>query len=172
LVQVIGPTLVKVGVTKAGEVGHEVTEDDLIRTRDVGNVLDRKAPVISPGMSLREVITVVSGTDKFYYPVVDNANELIGAITLDGIRNTLSAQEQTGWLVALDIMEPIITKVTPDMPLSEALEEANKLAIEYIPVVASQKDNIFAGLLDCRTVRRELSAEVLARRQKADSMAG
>lgn len=172
LVQVIGPPLVKVGVTKAGEVGLDVTEDDLIRTRDVGNVLDRKAPVISPGMSLREVITVVSGTDKFYYPVVDNANELIGAITLDGIRNTLSAQEQTGWLVALDIMEPIITKATPDMQLSEALEEANKLAVEYIPVVVSQQDNRFAGLLDCRAVRRQLSAEVLARRQKADSMAG
>ncbi len=170
LLEIIGPPLVKVGVTKAGEAGLNVTEQDLIQTYRVVNVLDTKTPVISPGTPLREVITVVSGTDKFYYPVVNNAGELIGAITLDGIRNTLSTQEQNGWLVALDIMEPIITKVTPDMQLSEALEEANKLAVEYIPAVVSQQDNRFVGLLDCRAVRRQLSAEVLARRQKADSI--
>jgi Kef-type K+ transport system membrane component KefB len=172
LVQVIGPPLVKVGVTKAGEVGLNVTEQDLIQTYHVADIVDTKVPVIYAGMSLREVITVVSSTDGFYYPVVNNAKELIGAITLTGIKNTFATQELNEWLVALDIMEPVIAKLTPDMQLSEAFEKTNQLIIEYLPVVVSQKDDKFHGLLDCRAVRRQLSAEVFSRQQKADSMAG
>jgi len=67
-------------------------------------------------------------------------------------------------------MEPVIAKMTPDIPLSEALENANQLYTEYVPVVASQQDDRFVGLLDCRAVHRQLSAEVLSRQQKADNI--
>jgi len=114
---------------------------------------------------------VVSNTNNFYYSVVDDDNKLIGAVTLDGIRNTFATQELNDWLVALDIMEPIIGKVTPDMALSDALEKIMKLDVEHIPVVASDDDDKFVGILGSRTVRRSLSAEVLSRQQKADSIA-
>jgi len=133
--------------------------------------MDAKVPVISADMSLSEVIKVVSSTDSFYYSVVDKDRKLIGAVTLDGIRNTFATQELNDWLVALDIMEPIVGKVTPDMALSDALEEIRKLNVEHLPVVASSRDDSFAGVLGDRTVRRSLSAEVLSRQQKADSIA-
>ena len=44
------------------------------------------------------------------------------------------------------------------------------LDIEDLPVVASSKDNRFVGILNCRAVHRALSAEVLSRQQKADSI--
>jgi len=133
--------------------------------------MDAEVPVISAGMSLSEVIKVVSNTNNFYYSVVDDKNKLMGAVTLDGIRNTFATQELNDWLVALDIMEPIIGKVTPDMALSDALEEIRKLNVEHVPVVASGRDDSFAGVLGDRAVRRSLSAEVLSRQQKADSIA-
>jgi CBS domain-containing protein len=101
---------------------------------------------------------------------VDNDNRLIGAVTLDDVRNTFMTQELNDWLVALDIAEPIIGKVTPDMPLSEALERTDKLDVEYMPVAVSSEDDRFAGILDVRSVYRSLSAEVLERQQKADSI--
>ncbi len=171
LMEIIGPILVKVGVKRAGEVGLNITEDDLIRTYSVADVMDAEVPVISAGMSLSEVIKVVSNTNNFYYSVVDDDNKLMGAVTLDGIRNTFATQELNDWLVALDIMEPIIGKVTPDMALSDALEEIRKLNVEHVPVVASSQDDSFAGILGDRAVRRSLSAEVLSRQQKADSIA-
>ncbi len=171
LMEILGPMLVKVGVKKAGEVGLNITEEDLIETYSVGDVMDAKVPVISADMSLSEVIKVVSSTDSFYYSVVDKDRKLIGAVTLDGIRNTFATQELNDWLVALDIMEPIIGKVTPDMALSDALEEIRKLNVEHVPVVASSQDDSFVGVLGNRTVRRSLSAEVLSRQQKADSIA-
>ncbi len=170
VLQFIGPLCLKAGAKRAGEVGMNITEEDLIKTYEVSDVMDTKVPVISAGMSLSEVIKVVSDTDSFYYSVVDDDKKLIGAITLDGIRNTFTTQELNEWLVALDIVEPIIMKVTPDMPLSRALEKARKLDTEHVPVAASDQEDRFAGLLDVRSVHRQLSAEVLERQQKADNI--
>jgi len=170
VVEVFGPMLVKVGIKKAGEVGLNITEEDLIKTYSVADVMDTKVPVISAGMSLNEVVKIVSSTDSFYYSVVDNDKKLIGAVTLDGIRNTFATQELNDWLVALDIMEPIIAKVTPDVGLSEAFEKTGRLDIEHLPVVASSEDDRFVGVLNCRVVRRSVSAEVLSRQQKADNV--
>ncbi len=179
ILQMIGPIGVKIGAGKAGELGLNITEDDLIKTYKVGDVMEKKAPVISPGMSLSEVIRLVGATDSSYYPVVDDNKKLAGAVTLDGVRNIFATQELNDWLVALDIMEPIVAMATPDMALSEAFEQTSRLHLEHLPVVASGgparragEGYIFAGVLDCRAARRSLSAEVLSRQQKADSMAG
>jgi len=170
LLQFIGPLCVKVSVRKAGEAGMNITEDDLIKSYRLSDVMDKDVPTIGAGSSLSEVVKVVSSTDNFYYPVVDNDKKLIGAITLDGIRNTFTTQELNDWLVALDIMEPVIAKVTPAVALSEAFEKTQQLDIEYIPVVASEQDERFVGILDCHAVHRLLSAEVLERQQKADNV--
>ncbi len=170
ILQFIGPLFTKSGVKKAGEVGMNITEEDLIKTHSVGDVMDAKVPVISAGMSLGEVVKVVSNTSSFYYPVVDNDKKLIGAVTLDGIRTTFATQELNDWLVALDIMEPIIAKITPDMALSNAFEKARRLDIEYLPVIISTEDDGFVGVLNCRAVHRSLSAEVLSRQQRADNI--
>ena len=171
VLQLIGPVFIRMGIKKAGEAGMNITEEDLIKTYTIADVMDTKVPVISAGTSLSEVVQTVSSTDSFYYPVVDNDKKLIGAITLGGIRNTFATQELNDWLVALDIMEPIITEGAPDIALSEAFEQARRLDIEYIPVVVSSEDDRFIGLLDCRAIRRQLSAEVLSRQQKADNIA-
>ena len=172
VVEIFGPMFVKLGVKKAGEIGLNITEDDLIETHSVADVMDANVPVISAGTSLREVVQTVSSTDRFYYPVVDSDNKLIGAITLDGIRNTFATQELHDWLVALDIMEPVIATITPDIGLSEAFEKTKRFDVEYVPVVASPEDDRFVAVLNCRAVRRSLSAEVLSRQQKADNIAG
>lgn len=170
IVQVIGPVMVKIGVTKAGEVGMNITEEDLIRTHSVAEVMDRRAPAMSAGKALDEVINLVSSTDSFYYPVISDDGKLVGAVTLHGIRNTFANQELNDWLVALDIMEPVIARVTPQMPLSEAFDRARRHDLEYLPVVTSEEDPTLVGLLDCPAVRRALSAEVLSRQETADNI--
>jgi Kef-type K+ transport system membrane component KefB len=170
VLQLIGPVITKIGIKKAGEAGLNITEDDLIKTFQVGDVMDTKVPVISAGTLLSEVIQVVSTSDDLYFPVTDSENRLLGAVTLRGIRNTFATQELNDWLVALDIMEPIIGKATPDMPLAEAMDKTIQLNIQQLPVVASGENDRIVGILDYHAVRRSLSAEVLSRQQKADSI--
>ncbi|MHC4699309.1 MAG: cation:proton antiporter domain-containing protein [Planctomycetota bacterium] len=96
VLQFIGPLLTKIGVRKAGEVGMNITEEDLIKTHNVGDVMDAEAPVISAGMSLSDVIQFVGNTTSFYYSVVDKDKKLMGCITLDGIRNTFATHYRYG----------------------------------------------------------------------------
>ena len=170
--EILGPMCVKFGVRKASEVGLNITEEDLIESRTVADVISSDSPVIGAGTQLSEVIRIVSDTSSYYYPVVDSDRKLAGGITLDGIRKTFNTQELNDWLVALDIAEPVIASITPQVPLSKALARARKLYLQYLPVVASDTDNTFQGLLDVEAVHRSLSAEVLSRQQKADSMHG
>jgi CBS domain-containing protein len=170
LVQIIGPPCVRIGVKKAGEVGLNVTEEDLIQTYKVTDIMSTKVPIIFAGDSLSRVVSTVSNTNDFYYPVIDNQQNLIGVITLDGIRNSFATQQLNDWLVSLDIMEPIVGKVTEDTPLSDAFEKAKRLDIEYLPVVSSDQENKFSGILNCREAHRQLTTEVLSRQQKADNI--
>ncbi|MHC4620025.1 MAG: CBS domain-containing protein [Planctomycetota bacterium] len=126
--------------------------------------------VMFAGMSLSDPIRIVSSTDSFYHPVVDNDKKLMGAVTLDGIRNTFTTQELNDWLVAPDITEPIIARMTPNAALSEAFQKARRLDIAHLPVATSEEEDRFIGLLNCRAVRRSLSAEVLSRQQKTDNI--
>jgi Kef-type K+ transport system membrane component KefB/predicted transcriptional regulator len=170
VLQFIGPVFVKIGAKKAKEVGLNITEEDLIKTYTVADVMDTNVPVVYSGMSLNELINMVGSTNSSCYPVVDNDNKLIGGITLDGIRNTFSTQELNEWLVALDIAEPVIAKVTPEVTLSDAMDTIRHLDIEYLPVVTSGNGDKHVGMLNLRSVHRRLSAEVLAKQKEADDM--
>lgn len=172
LVQLLGPLFVKFGVTKAGEIGLNIREEDLIRTYSVANVMDAKVPIIPTGTPVRDIIRIISGTEASYYPVVNPKNRLTGAITLHGIRNTFATEELHDWLVAMDILEPVVARITPEMPLSEALERARRYSLDHLPVVLPDREDTLAGVLDCPAVHRMLRAEVLARQQKADSIHG
>ena len=172
ILQIVGPIGVKIGAGKAGELGLNVTEEDLIKMYKVGDVMNAKMPILSAGTSLSEVIKVVSTTENFYYCVIDSDENLIGAITLDGIRNMFATQELNDWLVALDIVEPIAATITADIPLGDGLDKMKKFEVEYLPVVTSQEANKLSGLLTARAVHRQLSAEVLAKQSEADRMYG
>jgi CBS domain-containing protein len=115
------------------------------------------------------VIKVVSSTDKSYYPVVDHEQKLAGMITLDAMRSTFATQELNDWLVALDLMEPGVTTLSPDAPLSEGLEQIKRFEAEQIPVLDSRQGGRLVGVLEGRAVQRRLKAEVLAKQQKAYS---
>ncbi len=165
--EIIGPIGAKIAVTRAGELGVNITEEDLIETYKVRDVVDEKVSVITAGMSLREIIRIVSDTEKFYYPVVDADKKLIGTVTLGGIRKTFATQELNDWLVALDVMEPFIESTTEESPLSEALGKMKRMDIENLSVLGPE--GRLVGVLNQRAVMHLLSAEVLAKQQQAET---
>jgi CBS domain-containing protein len=170
LVQIIGPPFVKFGARKAGEIGMNITEEDLIKTYKVSDVMDKEPVVIPEHTPLSEIIKIFGRTKSFYYPMLDRNNNVTGAMTIDSIRNTFANQELHDWLLALDIAEPVVAKVTPKTLLSEAFETAKHFDIEHLTVVSSSDGNKFVGVLNCREARRQLSAEVLSRQEEADKI--
>jgi Mg/Co/Ni transporter MgtE len=171
LMEVFGPMLVKLGVKKAGEVGMNVTEEDLIKTYAVRDVMNSEPASIPQDLPLHQILEVFSTTDSLYYPVVDSQSRIIGVITVAGIKEMFANQDVAGWLLACDVAEPVLDRTTPRKPLEEAMERMRHYDLENMPVVVGDGSDELVGVLDYRMVNRKISAEVLHRRKRADEMA-
>jgi Kef-type K+ transport system membrane component KefB len=169
VVQLIGPGFVKLGIKRAGEIGMNVTEEDLIAEYKVGDVMDSSVVTISPAKSFSDILVTFSNTDYSCYPVVDDEGRLAGSITLSGIKQTLSHQGQADWLLACDLMEPVTDHTFAYSSLGEALGHMDQYGIDYMPVVEDNEGRKLIGILNRRAVKRRISAELLRREQLCES---
>jgi Kef-type K+ transport system membrane component KefB len=170
IIELLGPILVKIGVKKAGEVGLNITEEDLIKTYKVKDVMDAEPTTIAQDLPLHQILEVFSTSDSVYYPVIDGQSRIIGKITVPGIKDMFANRDVAGWLLACDVDEVVQDRTTPDKPLEEVLEHMRRYDLEHIPVVADSDNDELVGVLDYRKINRKISAEVLHRRKLADGM--
>ena len=168
LMEIIGPMCVKVGVKKAGEVGMNVTEEDLIKSYKVSDVMDSESVSITEDLPLHQILDIFSTTDYVYYPVIDRQSKIAGVITIAGIKEMFANQDVAGWLLACDVSEPVVDKAIAGKELEEVIELMKRYDLEQIPVVVGEKDDKLVGVLDYRRTLRKISAEVLRRREIAD----
>jgi len=171
LMEIFGPMLVKVGVKRAGEVGLNITEEDLIKTYTVADVMDKSPTSIKEDLPLQQILKVFSTSESVYYPVINAQSRITGIITIPDIKEMFANQDVAGWLLACDVAEPVRDKTTPDKPLEEVIEHMRRYHLEHVPVVASKDSDELVGVLDYSRVLRKISAEVLHRRQMADGLA-
>ena len=171
VMEILGPMMVKIGVKKAGEVGLNITEEDLIKTYTVKDVMDAEPTTIAQDLLLQEILDIFSTSDSVYYPVVDRQSRIVGKITVAGIKEMFANREVAGWLLACDVAEAVQDRTTPGKPLEEIIELMRRYDLEHIPVVADADNDKLVGVLDYRRMNRKISAEVLHRRKVADEMA-
>jgi Kef-type K+ transport system membrane component KefB len=169
--ELIAPPLVKYAISKAGEVGLNITEEDLIKTYKVADVMDTEPTSIQQELSLQEILEVFSTSESVYYPVIDNQSQLIGIITIPGIKEMFANREFAGWLLACDVAGPVRDKTTPNKSLEETIERMRHYNLDHISVVAGDNSDELVGVLDYRKTLRKISAEVLHRRKTAEEMA-
>ena len=169
--EILGPMLVKVGVTKAGEVGMNVTEEDLIEMYTVKDVMDSKPTSIAQDLPLHKILEVFGTSESVYYPVIDSQSRIVGIITIADIKEMFANQDVGGWLLACDVAEPVLDKTTPNKPLGEAMERMRRYDLQNMAVVASEDSDKLVGVLDYSKAMRKISTEVLHRRKTVDEMA-
>ncbi|MFH1767677.1 MAG: cation:proton antiporter [Candidatus Omnitrophota bacterium] len=166
ILEIIGPTMVKIGVTKAGEVGLNITEDDLIHKVKVEEVMDKNPPLIYKNTPFGEILNIFSRSTNLFYPVVDNNKRLTGIITVDGIKNIFMETTLSGFLLAADVMEPVIVSAPPESSLSSVKELLHRHNVEYLPIVT--KDTVIAGFIERRVLDKIISTKIIELQSKAD----
>jgi len=166
ILEVIGPPFVKFAVTKAGEVGMNITEDDFIRKLKVEEIMDKNPPLIYKNMPLAQILTIFSESPNLYYPVVDTNKKLLGIITVDNIKNTFMATSLSDLLLAVDVMEPAIASVTSKSSISELKGLLAKYNLEYLPVVT--QENEVAGFIERRMVYKVISTKIMELQRRTD----
>ena len=167
LVEILGPPCVKLAVTKAGEVGLGISEDDLIRSYKVADVMDPNPPVIHIDDRMEKIFDVISSSESYlYYPVVDELGHLQGVVGLEDLKPILGEQAAVREiLVAYDLMKNCSESITPETPLPDAINLMNKTRLGFLPVVEVGKLSSLVGFLDRHVLDERISREMLRRKQ-------
>jgi len=158
--EILGPFAVRRGVLKAGEAWRNVTEEDLLRSLRVADVMDSEPHSFDEHAPLPEVLRSFARHDGDAFPVVGDDGELMGMVALREIRESLATEALGQWLLATDLMGPVRLDVDPRMPLFEALEKMRKEGVTTAPVVSRARDEHLAGIVSLKGARRAVMAEL------------
>ncbi|MDD5281872.1 MAG: cation:proton antiporter [Candidatus Omnitrophica bacterium] len=169
VVQLLGPPCVKYAVTKAQEVGLNITEEDVLRKTNVSHIIDKNPPYVYENMPLKDILNIFSQSNYHTYPVVDKEKKLKGVITIESIRRSFAHSEMGNLVIAHDIMESVITrKISPASSLLEAEEIINKYNVDYLPIV--NIDSVLLGFMEKEAIDKFVSSRLIEAEEKVASM--
>lgn len=162
-VQLIGPAFAKLAISKAGEIGRNVTEEDVMSELKVCDVVDSSIVPLLEGTPLETVVEHFAAQDTFVYPVVSSTGTIIGVLTFDNLKELLNERDTWNWLLVGDVMQPLRHQLFSTQNLGDALKNMQNNQIESLPVVESKENPKLLGVLDLRAARRSIGAELVKR---------
>src|SRR5690606_37451488 len=160
LAQLIGPASVKWAITKTGEIGRNVTEEDIIAELSVKDVMTADPVTLQEGEALQQVFDKFSRHDQLCFPVVNAEGACLGVISIDSLKSLFVEQETWAWMLAGDLMLPIKDIVSLDTPLAEALETMTQMDAEET-ILRDQETQQPVGIFDLRNAKRSISKMLL-----------
>ena len=169
LVQLVGPSAVKLAVTRAGECGLNVTEEDLLQSYRVGDVMDASAPAFLANTRVADLFCQIPDSKAMSFCVLDDQRRVIGIVTMEELKQCLAEPSMTGWVMAFDLMRPAPDQLRADTSLPDALQHMRETGLECLPVVSPGDPAVYIGLIERQAVMRKVTQEVWRRRQAADT---
>ena len=116
---------------------------DLLDTVMVGEVMTKWTEILPPTMTTREVSEQLDRHRHHGLPVADEDGRLVGILTISDIMRTGGPSDV---LTAADIMTPRPVTVTPETPVSLALERMASLGVGRLPVVSETDPRRLVGM--------------------------
>lgn len=168
ITQILGPPFTKFAVTKSGEVGLNITEEDIIQKSKAKDLMDRDVPLIYESMGLPDILRIFSEDDRLYYPVINKDKKLKGIITVEGIKQTFLEMDIGGLILANDLMEPVVATVLTEALASELKEALDSHDIDYLPVVDGQ--NRIEGFIERKKFNKFVSTKMIELQKQVDSL--
>ncbi len=177
IVQLIGPVCVKRGVEKAGEVGLNVTPEDILKVSLVKDVTWSGTPICSANNPavVSETSTVAQLFDNFgshhnqAFAISGADGKLVGMVTLEELREALLLGDVAESVLVMDIMQDAKYFCRPDMSLPDVYQQFDLLDTESIPIVDAENHPI--GVIEKFTVEHFIRTKSVERQRKAESLA-
>ena len=130
--------------------------------RCIGDVMVGPTSPIKETASLPEISEIFLRSPRNYLPVLSVDKRLVGVISLQDLKAHLNAGDELRAVIALDLMRPPETFLTPNRRLMEALPEIMGSEMEMIPVVNSNREMRLVGSVS-RSETLRLMSEAIAR---------
>ena len=154
VVQLLGPICVKHGVTKAGECGLDITEEDLMKNSTVQDITWGTASICRPDSP-----AIVSETSTL--------KAIISAFSFSRSRASMAARlvtELSESLMACDVMETPQVTCTATTPVPELYKLFSDYDVETIPIVDQR--GCCLGVAEKYTLDHYLHAKVVELHQR------
>jgi Kef-type K+ transport system membrane component KefB/predicted transcriptional regulator len=165
ILQMISPPMIKYGIRKADEMFRNVTEEDVVASHRVAEVMNEEFFVIKENYTLPRIIDIMKRVDSYHFPVVNMNGEFIGVISLGEIRDTFNEEQMSQLILAGDIVMDVDTIAYAGQDLKEVMEVFDRKKIGYIPVMSEKGSKKIVGELKYRQVRDYITKELLLRQQ-------
>ncbi len=176
IVQLVGPIFVKYGVTKAGEVGLNITEEDIKKNTKVADVTwgndkicSQESPsIVAENQTIKEILDAFSRHNNLNYAVRSEGGKLIGVISLEHLKETLAIGELAENLLATDIMDPVAVTCSPQLMLPEAYKLFDDYDTEAIPIVGYNDELL--GVLEKPALDHYVHARIIELHRKIEKL--
>lgn len=159
VVQLVGPSCVKYAITKAQEDGKGITEDDIVCTTLVRQLMDPQYPAIREDTPISMLLDIFAKSLYTQYPVVDPQGRVSGVINIDGIKNSLLFERSDRLLLAADLKEPFPHAILKEASLREAKNYMDRFRLGFLPV--TNKEGVVVGGFDRRMYQKFVSTKLL-----------
>ncbi len=136
------------------------------RKSKIEDIMIKDPPLIYQKMSLTKVLEVFSHNPYLYYPVVNDEKELVGLISVHEIKNTFMVSGLDDFLLADDIMEPVIAVTSPQSPMTNVRDLLDKNNLDCMPVINKEKKVV--GFLDLQDIQRLISQKIAELHEEAE----
>ena len=111
----------------------------------IGDVMVGPTSPIKETAVLPEISDIFLKSPRNYLPVLTDDKRLVGIIALQDVKAYLTAGEELRAVIALDLMRPVETMLTPNARLMDALPTIMGSEMEMIPVVNSVREMRLVG---------------------------
>ncbi len=176
IVQLVGPVFVKIGVTKAGEVGLNVTVDDIKKNSRVTDVMWGKEKIcnydspaiVSETESLFTILNSFSRNQNLNYAVKNSQGKLVGIIGLEHLKETMQIGDFAESMLAMDVMDSPKVTVKPSTTLPDAYALFEEYDTDAMPIVDTDGEAV--GILEKATVDHYLHTRIIELNRKLDEL--
>lgn len=162
-VQVIGPAMAKLAISLAGEVGRNLTEEDVIADLTVEQAMTPLDDPVRPAESVSAIMDRFAEGSGRLFPVVDASGRMTGVVGFEALRDVLPERDAWDWLLAADIMRPPGETVPAEMPLAEAIEIMRETRLDELLVTDPANPATARGTLAMHSVRQRVDEELVNR---------
>lgn len=176
IVQLIGPIFVKIGVTKAGECGLNVTVEDIkknTRVTDItwGNIhiCNSESPaIVNETERLFSILNSFSKNPNLNYVVKSSGGELVGIITLEHLKEIMQIGDFAESMLAMDVMDKPVITCKPSTMLPEAYQLFEEYDVDAIPIIDT--DGTPLGILEKSAVDHFLHTKIIELHRKLEEL--
>ena len=176
VVQLVGPVFVKIGVTKAGECGLNVTVEDIKKNSRVTDVMWGKEKICnydSPAIvfendSLFTILNSFSRNQNLNYAVKNHQGKLVGVISLEHLKEVMQIGDFAESMLAMDVMDLVKITVKPSTTLPDAYTLFDDNDVDAIPIVDTDGEAL--GILEKATVDHYLHTRIIELNRKLDEL--